>query len=568
MTTVRNPTAASSTGVAEAADGVRVRRGPLPTGTGTLLRFALRRDRLRLPVWIGALLLATVATAGKLETLYPHAADRAAIAKTMGSPAALAMTGPRRYVEGYLAPGHDGFGAMLGQQMIGFVGVLIGLMSVLTVVRHTRDEEETGRAELLRSTVVGRHAPLTAALLLVLAANLVLGGLVALGLANSGPTSGDWGGALLYGALGASIGAVFAGVSAVTVQITEHARGASGMAMAVIGVAYALRAAGDVGDGTLSWLSPLGWAQRTYPYVDGRWWPLLPAVGATLLTAGAGYVLSTRRDVGAGLRPPRQGRAEASRALARPFWFALRLQRGLLAGFGCALLLLGAAYGSILGDVNDLLSGRATRKALDAALAHAGGASLAESFASVVMIVSAVVAAVHVVLAALHPRAEETTGRAEPLLATGLSRTRWLVGQFAVALLGSTLVLVLAGVGFGAAGAASTGDRGLLWTLPGAALAYAPGLWVTAGVAAVLYGWLPRAAPVAWLVPVYAFAVGYLGRVLRFPDWLNDLSPFGQVPELPAQDLDLVPLAVLTALAAVLLAVGLWGFRRRDLETR
>ena len=30
-------------------------------------------------------------------------------------------------------------------------------MSVL-VSRHTRAEEETGRAELLRSTVVGRHA--------------------------------------------------------------------------------------------------------------------------------------------------------------------------------------------------------------------------------------------------------------------------------------------------------------------------------------------------------------------------------------------------------------------------
>ena len=537
-------------------------------GTGTLLRFALRRDRLRLPVWIAALLLFTLATAGKLETLYPHLADRATIAGTMGSPAALAMTGPRRYVEGYTAPGGSGFGAMLGHETIGFAAVLIALMSVLTVVRHTRDEEETGRAELLRSTVVGRHAPLTAALLLALAAVVVLGGLLALGLGCYGPTRGDWHGALLYGAVCAGVGAVFAGVAAVTVQLTEHARSASGAALAVVGAAYVLRAAGDVGDGTLSWLSPIGWAQRSYPYVDGSWWPLLPTAAAALLTAAAGYVLSTRRDVGAGLRPPRRGRPAASRALASPPWFALRLQRGLLAGFGCALLLLGGMYGSLLGDVDDLLGAGATRRALDPALAQAGGASLAESFASIVMIVNAVVAAVCAVLAALRPRAEESAGRAEPLLATGLSRTRWLSGQLAVALLGSTLAMLLAGLGFGAAGAASTGDRGLLLSLPGAALAYAPGLWVTVGVAAVLYGWLPRAAPAAWLVPVYAFGVGYLGRVLRFPDWTEDLSPFGHVPQLPAQQLDLAPLAVLTAVAAALLAAGVWGFRRRDLETK
>ena len=35
----------------------------------------------------------------------------------------------------------------------------------LTVIRNTREEEETGRRELLGSTVMGRHASLTAALL-------------------------------------------------------------------------------------------------------------------------------------------------------------------------------------------------------------------------------------------------------------------------------------------------------------------------------------------------------------------------------------------------------------------
>jgi ABC-2 type transport system permease protein len=202
------------------------------------------------------------------------------------------------------------------------------------------------------------------------------------------------------------------------------------------------------------------------------------------------------------------------------------------------------------------------------ALKEIGGASVAESFASMVMVVISVVAAVYVVMAALRPRAEETAGRAEPLLATGLSRTRWVGSHLAVAMAGGTVLLLLAGAGFGIAGAASASDAGLFLDLVAAALAYAPALWVTVGVAVVLFGWFPRASAAAWIVPVYAFVVGYLGQLLRFPGWMSDVSPFGHVPQLPAAQMSWTPMAVLTLVAAGLVWVGLEGFRRRDLETK
>ncbi len=234
--------------------------------------------------------------------------------------------------------------------------------------------------------------------------------------------------------------------------------------------------------------------------------------------------------MGAGLRAEKLGRPRATAALTTPVGLALRLHRGMLAGFGAGLLLMGAMYGAILGDAEDMLAGV---DEIEEALDRIGGADVVESFASMVMIVLAVVASVYVVLAALRPRSEETAGRAEPLLATGLSRARWAGGHLAVALGGGTAVLALAGLGFGLAGAASTGDIGLLPELLGAALVYAPALWVTAGVAAVLLGWFPRAVRAAWIVPVFAFVVGYLGQILRFPAWTEDLSPFGHVPGCP-----------------------------------
>ncbi|WP_406109105.1 ABC transporter permease [Streptomyces sp. NBC_01003] len=528
-------------------------------GTRTLIRFNLRRDRIRLPVWILALFLGTLSTASNYKTLYATAKQQASVVKTMDTPAGLAMTGPRHYLDDY------NFGSMMGHQMLGFMAVMVGLMSVLIITRHTRNEEETGRAELVRSTVVGQHAHLAAALTVAVLANLVLALLLAFGLGGMGIDGIDTGGSLLYGLIHAVIGIVFATVAAITVQITPHTRAASGTALAVIGGAYVLRAAGDSGDNALAWLSPIGWVQRTYVYVDNRWWPLLFCLALAGICGTVAFVLSTKRDVGAGLRAAKLGSPVASDALARPFGFALRLHRGMLFGFGAGLLLMGAMYGSILGQADDML------KDIDQikdALDRIGGTTMAESFASMVMVILSVVAAVYVVMATLRPRAEETAGRAEPLLSTGLSRGRWVGSHLAVALAGGTLMLLLGGLGIGIAGAASTSDGGLFLKLVGASLAYAPALWVTVGVAVMLFGWLPRASAAAWAVPVYAFVVGYLGELLQFPGWMKNLSPFGHIPQLPAADLNWTPLIVLTVLAAGLIWLGLAGFNRRDLETK
>ncbi|MDB1086027.1 ABC transporter permease [Streptomyces sp. ACA25] len=537
------------------------RGGNTLAGTGTLIRFALRRDRVRLPVWIGALLLGTLVSAVSFEETYPDAAGRQAIAETTNSPAGLAMSGPAHYLTDYQ------FGSMLSHQMLSFVAVLVALMSVLIVTRHTRNEEETGRAELVRSSVVGRHAYLTAALTVALLANLVLGALLAAALSTFTAEGYTTGGALLYGAAHTAIGLVFAGIAAITAQITAHSRGASGMALATVGAAYALRAAGDAaGEGGvewMSWLSPIGWIQRTYAFVDNRWWPLLLCLALAAATAAVGYALSTRRDLGSGLRPTRPGSPRATEALSRPIGFALRLHRGLLIGFAAALLLLGAMYGSILGEAEAMIEGI---DMMEEALAQLGGATVAESVAAMVLTPISAVAAVYVVMAGLRPRSEETSGRAEPVLSTGLSRAHWAGSHLAIALAGGTLVMLLGGFSLGATGWASTGDASLLPKLLGASLAYAPALWVTAGITMVLFGWFPRAAPAAWAIPLAAFLIGYLGTLLNFPQWVMNLDAFGHVPQLPAATMSWTPLLILTAFAAGLMWLGLTGFRRRDLD--
>lgn len=546
-------TATVTTGAATRAHG-----GGALAGTGTLLRFALRRDRVRVPAWLAALGLLNLFSAQSFQQNYPTPQDRQVVAETLHTPAGLAMTGPRRYLEG----AEYTLGAMHSHEMVAYLALAVGLLNILLVVRHTRQEEETGRAELVRASIVGRHAHLAAALMVALIANVGVAAVLAASLVVTGMPSVTVSGSVLFGTAIGALGWCFAALAAVTVQFTEHSRAATGMALAGVGVAFALRAVGDVSAEALSWVSPIGWAQRTYPFVADQWWPTLLAVAAAGLLAAVAFVLSTRRDVGAGLRPPRVGRATGSRFLTTPFGFALRLHRGLLVGFAAGAMLLAAMYGAILGEVERMV---AEVSGLGELIAQVGGDTILDSFISMIMIVVTSLTAVYVVLATLRPRAEENVARAEPVLATALSRGRWMASHLATALLGGLVIQMLSGLAFAALGAASVGDTDVLWRSLGAAAAYLPALWVMCGVTTALYGWAPRLAPLAWLVPAYAFIVGYLGELLRFPGWMSHFSPLGHVPRLPAAEFEPLPLIVLTVVAAVLLVVGLAGLRRRDL---
>jgi ABC-2 type transport system permease protein len=530
--------------------------GPL-TGTRTLLRLVARRERVRIPVWIAAITVVQVAGAAAYPGLYPEAADRQAQAIIFDtSPAMKAMAGPGHGIDNYT------FGAMMTNEYLGFMVIFAALMSVFMVVRHTRAEEEEGRAELVRANVTGSAASLSAALTGAVVANVLLGLLVAVGMASLGIETIDWPGSLLYGAAYSAVGVVFAATAAVTTQITQYARAASGLAGALIGVAYLVRAMGDVMDNGLSWLSPIGWAQATAAYVDNRWWPIGLSLLAAVALSALAFWLSERRDLGAGLRPERRGPAAAGSALGTPLGLAWRLQRPSVLSWAFGMFVVGISYGSAVDIIEDYADNEMIAQLVEAM----GGATLTQAYVSMIIGLVAIVVAIFAVTSALRPRREETSGRAEGVLSTGISRTRWYASHLVVSLVGSLVILVVAGLGLGLAALAVTGDGALIGESIPALLAYAPAIWVTVGVAVLAVGWLPRASLVGWLLTAYAFFILYLGGLLRLPQWMLDLSPFTHVPAMPAAAFEGMPLAWLTVLAAALVGLGLVGFQRRDLE--
>ncbi len=521
------------------------------TGTAALVRLTLRRDRIRITVWIAALVALQGASVAGIKSLFPtQAALDQAAAATQNNAAAIAFNGAPQ--------GLTSVGGEVAFNAGAFSMVLVALMSLLMIGRLTRGEEEGGRLELIRSLPVGSDAPTIAALIVVAAMNLVVGGLTTMLLiAQSLPAQGS----VVFGLSFVLVGLVFASVALVAAQVTENTRVVYGSAGAVLGVAFVLRAVGDIGNGAASWFSPIGIAQKTRPFAGERWWPFLILLGLIASLVLAATALSARRDLGGGLVAPRPGPAAASRLLGHPLGLAVRLQRGTILGWGLGVVVTGIAYGWI-GPTVEAFVGH--NKALAEMMAQAGGASLIDSYFSTSFKVMALIAAGFVVQAALRLRAEESAQHAESLLATPLSRRRWSAGHLFVAAAGGVLLLFGAGLSTGLSYGLGGGDMARLPGLVADALVYAPPLWVMAGLAAALFGLFPRWSGAAWAILGACFVLGFLGEVIKIPGWVIDLSPFERVPALPAARFTAEPLIVMTAVAAALTAAGLAAFQRRD----
>jgi ABC-2 type transport system permease protein len=522
-------------------------------GTRALLRLALRLDRVRLPVWVLLLAVMPAVTATQYLKLYPTAQSRELIAGVVANPSLIALNGPL-----FDSTSIGGLTAW----KIGVTNlILVGLMNVLTVIRHTRTEEEAGRSELLGAGAVGRSAPLTAALLCAGLADLTTALLIALGLVGVGMPAG---GSVALGLVIGAVGLLFAAVAAVAAQLTASARTATAIAAAVLGGSYLLRAIGDAGPTWLSWLSPVGWGLLVRPFAAERWWLLrVIAVLACALMAVA-YVLVGRRDLGAGLLPQRPGPAQAPAGLRSPLALAWRLNRGMLLGWLVGMVLAGATLG---GAANGIGAGFTANQQLSDLLARLGGSKgIVDAYLAAVFAITGLVAAAYTVQATLRLHAEEAAGRLEPLLATRVGRIRWALSNLVFALLGTAVLLAAAGAAGGLAYGLEVGDvGGQVSRLLAAALVQVPAAWVLAGLGAALFGLAPRLTVLTWAGLIGCLLLLEVGALLGLDQWLIDASPFAHVPKLPGSAFTIAPLLWLTGIALALGAAGLAGFRRRDI---
>ncbi|MDV3222642.1 polyketide antibiotic transporter [Intrasporangium sp.] len=523
-------------------------------GTSDLLRLFLRLDRVRIAIWTVSFGIIVAGSVASLDATYTTPESLQARAAFMSNPSAVMMTGPAFGLDNYT------FGAMLANELSLWLFIASAIMSILLVVRHTRAEEESGRLEVVRALPVGRFAPAVAAIITVALANLAVGAATTVALVGTGQETAS---SIAIGVATALTGLVFGAVGGITAQLTEHARAASSMALGALALAFLVRGLGDVIDNQgswLSWLSPLAWAQQTKLYVDLRWWPLALSVAAVVGLLATTVVLAQRRDLGAGLRAPRPGPAQASPRLLSNVGLAHRLLWNVALGWTIGMVFFAIAFGALANSLEDVMQDIPQIGewiAIDLA-------DLTTSFAAA-MLSFLVIAPIAIgVAGVVRLRSEEAAGRAEAVLVTGSSRPALLGGWTVVVAAQATAMLLLIGLGVGLGMAAGTGESHWIWDLTVASLAYLPATLLMIAAAVALYGLIPRLAALAWALVVWVTIALYLGGMLGLPDWAMSLSPVYHTPLVPGADVDAAPLVVMSGLALALAAAGFVGFRRRD----
>ncbi len=521
-----------------------------------LAKQGIRDARIRTVVFVYLFAIdAYVQPVGYRHT-YPSLGDRQAFADSLGGNLGLRLL----YGRPHAIQTTDGYTAWRTGGVLAIAAVAFG---VLAAVRALRGEEEPGRSEFLLAGPTSRASVAAAAGLTILTGVGVLwvaewGGLLAAGI--------PVGGAAFLSLATVSVALVGAGVGAMASQLAATSRAAFGLGGAAVAVLFVLRVLADTvrGVGWLSWLTPLGWAERLLPLTNPQ--PLvllLPAASAFVLLTFAAR-LARRRDVGTGLLP-RRDRAPARLGLLHsPTQQALRSQVGPLAGWlgGVAVLLF------ILGVVSHSLSDADVPQNVQDQLAKLGAGSITTPVGYLALLFLFVTVALCVFACAqISALRQEEIHHLETLLAQPVSRRRWLGGRLLLT------VVSAAGIGLTAGLAAWTGARvtGVPIALPRLLEAGANALPVTTlflGFGALAYALIPEAATaLTYGLLAASFLWQLVGALLGPPQWVLDLSPFAHTALVPTQSFQPAPAAVMVGLGLLTSLGALITFARRDLIT-
>lgn len=505
------------------------------------------------PIWLAVLVITSYVQATATIDLYGDVPTRVAAAEMINaSPGLVAIYGP-------ILDNHS-MGEFAMTKMTVMYSILVSVMMLVVVRRHTRLDEEEGRAELLGGTLVRPTTMLSTTMLHGCVVSLVLG--LAVAAAN---TAGGLPlvGSLAFGGLWAGTGLIAVGITAVACQLSSSARTCAAIASGVLGTLFVVRAIGDTATSPwltwLSWLSPYGWNTRVGAYGDTRWAVLLlyPSIAAAM--AVAAVFLRARRDLGAGVIQPGPGPTSGSRWLSDVFALDLRLHRSMVIGWSIAVAATGLVFGVVTGGLDSLGTSE-----IDEMLARLGGmGNLTDMMFTAMVVIMALVATAFGVTTAGHMAASERAGRSELLLTSGTSRDRSFVSTIMVMFVGSSWLLVVTGVSL-SLGVGGRSDHSFA-RLVVSSLAPAPAVWVVLALALACVSFRASWAVSGWAILLFFATLGQIGEFIDLPQPLLNLSPYTHVPKMPQQTFELLPVAVLSGVAATIVAVSWVMYRRRDL---
>lgn len=527
----------------------------------------IRRDAVQLPLWIlGNAAMALVAVGGVAQAFGGPQERLGLLATVAANPVILLFRG---------LPSGAGGAQIIAFLILPFLVMIAALMSSFLAVRHTRAEEETGRAELVGATPAGRTTALAATIAHGTAANVLTAALVSFAFMFAGlPAAGS----VTAGSAAGAAGLCFFAFSLLCAQLLATSRGANTAGVIGMLIAFLMCGIGNA-TGTPSrdltritsnwpaWLSPYGWAENTRPYADDDLRPLLLCIGGAIVFTVATLAIQSVRDLGAAPVPARRGPRRASWALRGPISLAWHLNRGAVVTWVIGGMVAGALSTALSSAVGTMTTSDPALATMLTSLTHGG--SLRQGTAVIFFTLIGVLASCCAVQVMTRLRQEEAHGLVEPQWSGTVSR-RGLLGAYLVVGAIGVAATLLGGVAGAYAGMAKAGGdpdviRALWVVTGGQAIAAA----VFLAVGALLFTLLPRIAVLAsWLLVMLSMILGFFGPIFGLPSWTSQFAPVAIAPTMTAKGVDLQSLWGLVTVIIVTAGAALVSVRRRPLVPR
>lgn len=518
----------------------------------------LKRDWKKIIIWILGLGLFSAGFVPAFEEM-SKGQGLLGMFETMQNPAMISMVGPTPV---NTAADYT-LGAMYANEMLLFCGLFAMIMSALHVVSHTRKEEDYGLTELVRSYQVGRQANSLAVLTETVIINILLALIIGGIMIGFGADTISADGAFLFGASIGMAGILGAVIALVMAQIMSTSSGATGSSLGIVGLLYIVRAGTDVSNVDFSMYNPMGWVYLTYPFTENNWVPLIFAAIFGIIAVIIAFALEGGRDMGAGYLPEREGRAAAKKSLLSVHGLLIKINKGVSISWLIAFAILGAAYGSIYGDMQTFLESNE----LMSQMFTLSGVSIEESFTGTILMVSMCLASILPIVIINKLFSEETRLHLSQLYSTKVTRAQLYWTNIILAVVAGLLgTLLSAGSLGGTAIYVMDGSSSMnMGDFILAGYNFLPSVLFFTGLAALALGWAPKLGKAVYGYLGYSFALNYFGGILDLPEWFSKTAVQSWIPQMPVDEFDGTVFLVMTAISIIFMVIGYIGYRRRDM---
>jgi ABC-2 type transport system permease protein len=479
--------------------------------------------------------------------------------ETLQNPAMISMVGPTPV---NTATNYT-LGAMYAQEMLLFCGLFAMIIAALHVVSHTRKEEEYGLTELVRSFQVGRQANSFAVITEIVFINSLLALFIGGVMTSFGADTISAQGSFLFGASIGMAGILGAVIALIMAQIMPTSSSATGASLGIIGLLYIVRAGTDVSNVNFSMINPMGWTYLTYPFTENNWVPLILALVFSIIAVIIAFALEGGRDMGAGYLPEREGRETAKKSLLSVPGLFIRINKGVMISWMIAFVIMGAAYGSIYGNMQTFLGSNE----MMSKMFTLSGVSIEASFTGTIMMVMIGLVSILPIAIVNKLFSEEGRLHLSQLYSTKVTRTKLYWTSVILAIVAGVVGILLASGGLGGTAISAMGDRSSMnmGDFIAAGYNFLPSVLFFTGLAALALGWAPILGKIVYVYLGYSFALNYFGGILNLPEWFSKTAVQSWIPRMPVDKFDGATFMTITLISIALMVFGYIGYHKRDM---